>query len=100
MSNCLKCNKPLVMLENKREKKFCNSTCRSSYWQKEKVKMKATKKTPKVVKTEPIKDKPKPNACVNPAFKTLEELKAACPKELNGVDKGAWISENRVKFNI
>jgi DNA-directed RNA polymerase subunit M/transcription elongation factor TFIIS len=97
MSNCLNCGKILVSTEGKREKKFCNSTCRSNYWQKEKVKMKATKKTFKVAKTEP---KGKKNTCVNPTFKTLEELKAACPKELNGVDKGAWISENRVKFNI
>ena len=32
--------------------------------------------------------------------KTLEELKAACPKELTGFEKSAWISENRLKFNI
>lgn len=103
------------MLENKREKKFCNSTCRSSYWQKEKVKMKATKKPVKesIVEKNAIKEmnndlierlsltmfEPIHNLVATEP-KTLEELKSACPKNLTGFEKSAWISENRLKFNI
>lgn len=32
--NCLACNTPLEQIPHKRKKKFCNSTCRSNYWQK------------------------------------------------------------------
>jgi hypothetical protein len=31
---CLNCGKELKQEKGKREKKFCNSTCRSAYWQK------------------------------------------------------------------
>jgi hypothetical protein len=37
MSKCLNCDKNLTQTEGKREKRFCNSTCRSNYWQKQKV---------------------------------------------------------------
>ncbi len=37
---CLNCSKELVQIEGKRAKQFCNSTCRSNYWQKEKRKEK------------------------------------------------------------
>lgn len=33
--NCLNCNKELEQIKGKRERKFCNSTCRSNFWQKE-----------------------------------------------------------------
>lgn len=35
MSLCPNCNAPLESLPHKRPKKFCNSTCRSNYWQKQ-----------------------------------------------------------------
>jgi hypothetical protein len=31
---CLNCGKELTTVAHKREKVFCNSTCRSNYWQK------------------------------------------------------------------
>jgi len=31
---CLNCGKALNRIEGKREKVFCNTTCRSNYWQK------------------------------------------------------------------
>jgi hypothetical protein len=34
MGKCLNCKKDLVQTAGKREKIFCNSTCRSNYWQK------------------------------------------------------------------
>jgi len=33
-SECLLCKKQIYSLHGKREKKFCNSTCRSKFWQK------------------------------------------------------------------
>lgn len=38
MLKCLNCGKGLTEIEGKREKQFCNSTCRSNHWQKEKRK--------------------------------------------------------------
>lgn len=35
---CLNCNKIVPQISGKREKKFCNNTCRSSHWQKERTK--------------------------------------------------------------
>ena len=31
---CLNCNSELIQIKGKREKIFCDSTCRSNYWQK------------------------------------------------------------------
>lgn len=31
---------------------------------------------------------------------TLQELKYQCPPELTGIDRSAWISEQRQKFNL
>lgn len=32
---CLRCGKPLKQTPQKREKKYCNSTCRSAKWVKD-----------------------------------------------------------------
>lgn len=32
--------------------------------------------------------------------KTLDELKAMCPKELTGIDRSVWIAEERKKYNL
>lgn len=37
---CLECKKDLEQTPGKRTKQFCNSTCRSNYWQKSKRKVK------------------------------------------------------------
>lgn len=37
---CLECHKLLPQTKGKRAKQFCNSTCRSNYWQKAKRKLK------------------------------------------------------------
>jgi len=34
MIECLNCGKELYNIDGKRGKKFCNSTCRSNFWQK------------------------------------------------------------------
>lgn len=36
MTNCKNCGNPLVQSPKKRAKQFCDSTCRSGYWQKQK----------------------------------------------------------------
>lgn len=36
MPNCLNCDKGIEQTQGKREREFCNSTCRSNYWQKQK----------------------------------------------------------------
>jgi len=41
---CLECKSDLVQLEGKREKQFCNSSCRSNYWQKAQRKIKKNNK--------------------------------------------------------
>ena len=35
---CLECQKELIQTEGRRQKTFCNSTCRSRYWQKKQPK--------------------------------------------------------------
>lgn len=36
--NCKNCGEKLEMTPGRRQKEFCNSTCRSNFWQKEKRK--------------------------------------------------------------
>lgn len=46
---CPNCGNPITQTISKRPKKFCNTTCRSNFWQKEKRKKavaKPAKKTP------------------------------------------------------
>jgi len=38
MTQCLNCGKEIIQTPHKKIKIFCNSTCRSNYWQKEKRK--------------------------------------------------------------
>jgi len=41
--NCLNCNKEVIQKEGKRERKYCNNTCKNQYW------LKTHKKEPKYV---------------------------------------------------
>lgn len=59
--NCLNCDTPLEQIKGKREKQFCNSTCRSNYWQK--AKRKQEKDAPPDKR---IKDLTKPSNVVIP----------------------------------
>lgn len=36
LMGCLECGKKLIQTPGKRAKQFCNTTCRSNYWQKKK----------------------------------------------------------------
>jgi hypothetical protein len=35
MDTCLNCKEPIEQIKGKRKKTFCDSTCRSNYWQKQ-----------------------------------------------------------------
>lgn len=35
MNKCLNCGKEISQTPKKRERRFCDSTCRSNYWQKQ-----------------------------------------------------------------
>jgi hypothetical protein len=54
---CLNCGKEISKIEGKREPKFCGSTCRSNYWQKQN-RLKITK----IVSAKIIKEDNKPIA--------------------------------------
>lgn len=41
---CKQCNKELIQTEGRREKEFCDSTCRSKYWYGQNKKGKKKKK--------------------------------------------------------
>jgi UTP-glucose-1-phosphate uridylyltransferase len=47
---CLNCSKNLEQTVGKRERRFCNSTCRSNYWQKQQVIKKGVIKSVKINK--------------------------------------------------
>lgn len=54
--------------------------------------------TGKSGKTTPKEEKGKEGAENGP--KTLEEVKALCPKHLKGVDRAIWIAQNREKYGV
>lgn len=46
------------------------------------------------------KSSPQTNYSIDTHPKNLKELKALCPASLRGLDRSAWISENRKKFSV
>ena len=55
---CQNCGKDLVQIKGKRKKEYCNSTCRSNFWQKEQVKKKKPVKSEKSAKVPQENKKP------------------------------------------
>lgn len=53
--DCLECKKYLVQTPGKRARQFCNSTCRSNFWQKQERKKKPKQQPSARKKTEPPK---------------------------------------------
>lgn len=103
---CLCCGKEVPQTPKKRVKQFCNSTCRSNYWQKEKRKG-FIGVLPAIKKKEKEKGRPHnqyesanevPPSLLIP--KNLLELKALCPFKENGVERSAWIATERQKYKI
>lgn len=110
---CKHCKKDLEHLPGKRKKEFCNDTCRSNFWQKERrkknnaVKLAKEKKEPEPVvppekeeQKEEVKEQPKSVPTTNCLPKTLDQLKALCPPELKGFDRSEWIGKKRQEYGI
>lgn len=106
---CLNCDADLMQGKGKREKIFCDSTCRSNYWQKSKrleneglsveeiiAKIKKSKKSEVKIsdlnrETQKVKDvteeKPKTNYTVN--------TKKQMPPKLDKIAQLRWLRENQ-----
>ena len=103
---CKNCNKELVQIPGKRGKQFCNSTCRSNYWQKSKRStdnlIKPTLKIIDLTKpTGEIKphEQPKTNFAINTTTKSenlakIDELE----KELVTVPDNNYFGRQRRKW--
>lgn len=101
---CLNCNSELIQQKGKREKVFCNSTCRSNYWQKAKRLEKEgvpPEEISKQIKTSNKKEAKQANAPIRKVFeKTSEETRPVKSKNQMpaGLDKIAqlrWLRENK-----
>ena len=93
MSNCLNCNEPLEKTPGKKEKQFCNVSCRSSYWQKKKRAEQSAAPFQETVvqarKTEPAPLPPQPRQ---------RELPPVMPPGLTPTQQQAWKAEQRKKL--
>jgi endogenous inhibitor of DNA gyrase (YacG/DUF329 family) len=107
--DCLNCKKEVLQTPGKRERQFCNSTCRSNFWQKAKRKVaqnnkpgnkKRLQKERNTVSQAAAKHSNPltPDACVKP--KNLDELKALCPFEAGTDERRVWVAEERQKYGI
>lgn len=104
---CLECQKEVPQTAGKREKLFCNSTCRSNFWQKAKRKNLEAQKERRPPKstyipyeTISVSAKTTTKGVTSLSPKTLLELKSLCPKELKGFDRSQWIAKERQKYNL
>lgn len=124
---CLNCGQNLIDLPGKRKKVFCNSSCRSNYWQKSDRLEKEGKSIEEIVsilssmikakksKPKKVQDLSKPNTEIKPVEQpksnyvidtgnknptTLSELKALCPPELTGFERSEWVSKKRIEYGV
>jgi len=113
---CTNCGAEIKQAEGKRERRFCDSTCRSGYWQKQKRASNVKKEYVPLPKDyvpsiriaaidvlgnkKPLVNKLTPEVKVEFKPKTLAELKAKCPKGFDVFDKAKWIQDNRLKYGI
>jgi hypothetical protein len=92
MSNCLNCNEPLEQTQGKKERQFCNVSCRSSYWQKKKRAEAAPPFQERAVeqkKADPVTLAPQPRQPERPPI---------MPPGLTPQQKEAWKLEQRKKL--
>ncbi len=83
---CLECEKNLEQTEGKREREFCNTTCRSNFWQKVKRDIASFRKNQKAAK---------------PPAKKTEDKKVSADNENTSTKKLSimeQIEENRKQF--
>jgi hypothetical protein len=93
MSNCLNCGQPLEQTPGKKEKQFCNVSCRSSYWQKKKRAEAAEapfqERAVEQKKADPVTLPPSPRQLERPPV---------MPAGLTPAQKEAWKLEQRKKL--
>ena len=103
MSNCLNCNEPLEQTPGKKEKQFCNVSCRSSYWQKQKranasaapFQETLAQHKKAIVTDAPIEFIP---LAPEPKQPTKRELPPVMPPGLTPTQQQAWKAEQRKKL--
>lgn len=122
MKQCLYCGSSVEIIEGRKPKQFCGYNCRNKYYYKKSREGLPPKKRGRPIivkengsenftggsaKTNKIVENVKkvPPATTHDQQKidtqtTLSELKAMCPPELTGIDRSAWISEQRQKYNL
>tara|TARA_R110000868_G_scaffold90367_1_gene250994 strand:+ start:354 stop:668 length:315 start_codon:yes stop_codon:yes gene_type:complete len=98
--NCKYCGEKLEAKTTRRE--FCSNKCKV-YWHRESAatieyvpNFSPTSKA-NIEKFEAVFKKEFDKVATP---KTLDQLKAICPKELTGFEKSTWISVNRLKYGI
>jgi hypothetical protein len=96
MSNCLNCNEPLEQTPGKKEKQFCNVSCRSSYWQKKKraeaAEVPFQERAVEQKKADPVTLPQAPRQLVR------REPPPVMPPGLTPLQQQAWKAEQRKKL--
>ena len=101
MKKCLREKCTVYFEPNKPKQVFCSDKCRV-YYSRENKKIKLLDATNPTNQMEPAKQ-PKTNFTINTTKNqgmTLERLKSLCPTNLTGIDRSAWIAQERVKYGI
>lgn len=84
---CLECKKDLVQTAGKRAKQFCNSTCRSNYWQKAKRRVEANNKPKKKAEVEEQRNPKTETRKLHSNPMTFEEMMAAAEEMVKPKNK-------------
>ena len=79
MNECKECGKALTHFEGRRKKEFCNSTCRSKFWQKSQKNIKSIQQ---IVKEKNFVEK-REGAFVDLVVSGRAEVKLESPKSQN-----------------
>jgi hypothetical protein len=94
--NCLNCGEPLEQTPGKKEKQFCNVSCRSSFHQKKKrAEAKTAPFQERVVeqkKTDPVTLPPSPRQLIR------REPPPVMPAGLTPLQQQAWKAKQRKKL--
>lgn len=107
---CLNCNSDLIQQKGKRKKIFCDSTCRSNYWQKTKRLEKEGLPTEEIIKQIKTSNKKRPTEVKNLNKPTNEvdnltnkppnknysiNTKSKMPKGMDKIAQLRWLRENQ-----
>ena len=84
---CLECKNDLIQTQGKRERQFCNSTCRSNFWQKAKRKVAENNKPENKKKINEARNQPKEKTTDHKNPLTFEEMMQEAEKQVNSKNK-------------